>query len=83
MNDHQPATIRHDDCGLSKTDAIHGAPDRRPHVLLAAADAVRDSVSPGSLSEPDVVLEATRISLWGRWSIWLLVVFLNDYRPSF
>ena len=83
MDDHQPATIRHDDCEFSKTDAIHGAPDRRPHVLLAAVDAVRNRLTPGSLSEPDVVLYATRISLWGRWSIWLLVVFLNVYRPSF
>ena len=28
-------------------------------------------------------LFVTWISLWGRWSIWLLVVFLNVYRPSF
>ena len=68
---------------MSPTRAIDGAPDRRPNVLWAAVDAVRSSLLPGSLGEPDVVLYATRISLWGRWSIWLLVVFLNAYRPSF
>ena len=38
---------------------------------------------PGTLTDPDVVLHAARISVWGRWFIWLLGVFLLVYRPSF
>ena len=83
MKDEQLRAMRHDAYPLSPTQANHAAPERRPHVLRTAADSLRDSLTPGSLSEPDVVLYATRISLWGRWFIWLVVVFLTAYRPSF
>ncbi|MXX30800.1 MAG: hypothetical protein F4Z51_00855 [Chloroflexi bacterium] len=75
--------MRHDAFRLSQTRAMHDAPEPRVSVLSAAADAVRNSLTPGSLGEPDVVDYATRISLWGRWFIWLVVVFLTAYRPSF
>ncbi len=35
------------------------------------------------MSEPDIVLYATWISVWGRWFIWLVAVFLTAYRPGF
>ena len=37
---------------------------------------------PGTVSEPDVLLYATWISVWGRWFIWLVGVFLLAYRPA-
>ena len=37
----------------------------------------------GTVSEPDVISYATRISVWGRWFVWLVGVFLMAYRPSF
>ena len=83
MNDEQQTAIRHDAYALSHTRAFQNASERRSHVRTAAAAAVRNSLTPGSLSEPEVILYATRISLWGRWFIWLVVVFLTAYRPSF
>ncbi|MYJ58243.1 MAG: hypothetical protein F4088_05100 [Chloroflexi bacterium] len=83
MTDEQLEAMRHDTYWSSLARALHGAQERRPHVLRAVGYAVRRSLTPGSLSEPGVVLYATRISLWGRWFIWLVVVFLTAYRPSF
>ena len=45
--------------------------------------AVQKLVTPGALADPDVVLHATWISVWGRWFIWLVGVFLLAYRPGF
>ena len=45
--------------------------------------AVQKLVTPGNLADPDVVLHATWISVWGRWFIWLVGVFLLAYRPGF
>lgn len=83
MTDEQLEAMRHDAYWSSLARALPGAQERRPHVLRAVGYAVRRSLTPGSLSEPDVVLYATRISLWGRWFIWLVVVFLTAYRPTF
>ena len=35
------------------------------------------------LSDPDVFLYAARVSVWGRWFVWLVGVFLLAYRPGF
>ena len=35
------------------------------------------------LTDPGVLLYATWISVWGRWFIWLVGVFLIVYRPGF
>ena len=52
-------------------------------MLKAGIGAVRRRVTPGALADPDVVLFATWISVWGRWFIWLVGVFLIAYRPGF
>ena len=44
---------------------------------------LRGWLSSVTLGEPDVVAYATRVSLWGRWFIWLVVIFLVAYRPDF
>ena len=44
---------------------------------------LRRWLTPVTLSEPDVVAYAIRVSLWGRWCIWIVVVFLAAYRPDF
>lgn len=44
---------------------------------------LRRWLTPVTLSEPDVVAYATRVSLWGRWFIWIVVIFLAAYRPDF
>ena len=40
-------------------------------------------VTSGTLSDPDVVLHAARVSVWGRWFIWLVAVVELAYRPEF
>ena len=52
-------------------------------MLKVGIDAVQKWVTPGALTDPDVVLYAARVSVWGRWFIWLVGVFLLAYRPSF
>ena len=34
-------------------------------------------------SDPDVVEYAARVSVWGRWLVWLVTVFHFAYRPGF
>ena len=52
-------------------------------MLKAGIDAVQKWVTPGALSDPDVFLYAATVSVWGRWFIWLVGVFLLVYRPGF
>ena len=44
--------------------------------------AVQRWVTPGTLSDPDVVRYAAGVSVWGRWFVWLVGVFLLAYRPG-
>ena len=44
--------------------------------------AVQRRVAPGALSDPDVVRYAAGVSVWGRWFVWLVGVFLLAYRPG-
>ena len=52
-------------------------------MLRAGREAVQQWVAPGTLTDPDVVLYAVRVSVWGRWLICLVGVFLLAYRPGF
>ena len=52
-------------------------------MLKAGIGAVWKWVTPGVLSDPDVVLYAARVSVWGRWFLWLVAVFELAYRPGF
>ena len=52
-------------------------------MLKAGVEAIRQRVTPGTLSDPDVVRYAALVSVWGRWSVWLVTVFLLAYRPGF
>ena len=52
-------------------------------MLKASINAIQQWAAPGTLTDPDVVLYAVRISVWGRWFIWLVGVFLLAYRPGF
>ena len=56
--------------------------DGRPRSGPAFARYQQD-LAPVTLSEPDVILYATWISIWGRWFVWLVVVFMLAYRPAF
>ena len=51
-------------------------------MLKAGIGALQDRVTAGALSDPDVVLYAARISVWGRWFVWLVGVFVLAYRPG-
>ena len=51
-------------------------------MLKTGSGAARKWVTPGILADPDVVLHATRISVWGRWFIWLTSFFYFVYRPD-
>ena len=52
-------------------------------MLRAGLEALRQWVTPGALGDPAVVLHAARVSVWGRWFIWLVGVILLAYRPGF
>ena len=52
-------------------------------MLKAGIGALQKWVTPGALTDPDVFLYAATVSVWGRWFIWLVGVFLLAYRPSF
>ena len=52
-------------------------------MLKAGIEAIQKWVTPGTLTAPDVVLYAARVSIWGRWFVWLVGVFLLAYRPGF
>ena len=52
-------------------------------MLRACLEVLRQWVTPGTLSDPAVVLHAARVSVWGRWFIWLVGVILLAYRPGF
>ena len=53
------------------------------HGLQTVLDGIRKTATPGTLSDPDVVLYATWISVWGRWFVWAVGLFLTLYRPHF
>ena len=52
-------------------------------MLKAGIGAVQKWVMLGNLADPDVVLHAARVSVWGRWFIWLVGIFQMAYRPGF
>ena len=52
-------------------------------MLKAGLEAIQKWVTPGALTDPDVVLYAARVSIWGRWFIWLVSIFQMAYRPGF
>ena len=52
-------------------------------MLKAGIEAIQKWVTPGTLTDPDVVLYAAWVSVWGRWFVWLVGVFLLAYRPGF
>ena len=52
-------------------------------MLKAGIGAIQKWVVAGTLSDPDVILYAAWISIWGRWFVWLVGVFLLAYRPGF
>ncbi len=52
-------------------------------MLKAGIEAIQKWVTLGTLTDPDVVLYAAKISVWGRWFVWLVGVSLLAYRPSF
>ena len=52
-------------------------------MLKAGTTAIQKWVVAGALADPDVVLYAAWISVWGRWFIWLVGVFELAYRPAF
>ena len=52
-------------------------------MLKAGIGAVQKWVMPGNLADPDIVLHAARVSVWGRWFIWLVSIFQMAYRPGF
>ena len=59
------------------------AGERELGLLNAGVAAVQKCLRPSDLSDPEVVLYATWISVWGRWFFWLVGVFLAVYRPGF
>ncbi len=52
-------------------------------MLKAGIEAIQKWVMPGNLADPDVVLHAARVSVWGRWFFWLVSIFQMAYRPGF
>ena len=51
-------------------------------MLRADIGAIAKRFSPSTWADPDVVPFAARVSVWGRWFLWLVAVFLLAYRPA-
>ena len=52
-------------------------------MLKTGIGAKQKWVTPGNLSDPDVILYAARVSVWGRWFVCVVGAFLLAYRPGF
>ena len=52
-------------------------------MLKANIGAITKRFSSTILSDPDVVQYAAGVSVWGRWFVWLVIVFQFIYRPGF
>ena len=52
-------------------------------MLKSGLEAIQKWATPGTFTDPDVVLYAARFFVWGRWFIWLVGVCLLAYRPGF
>ena len=50
-----------------------------PRVYIGA---IRKRFSPSIWADPEVVPYAARVSIWGRWILWLVSVFHLAYRPA-
>ena len=53
------------------------------HLLKAGIGAIKKWVAASALTDPEAVLYAAWISVWGRWFIWLVAAFQMAYRPGF
>ena len=53
-----------------------------PDLLKSVLTVPRKWLTPGTLTDSDVLLRATRVSVWGRWFVWLLCLFQLAYRPD-
>ena len=51
-------------------------------MLRVDIGALTKRISPAAWADPDVVPFAAKVSVWGRWIIWLVAVFLLAYRPA-
>ena len=52
-------------------------------MLKAGTGAIQKWVVADALTDPYVVVYAARVSVWGRWFVWLVLVFQLLYRPGF
>ena len=52
-------------------------------MLKAGMGAIQKWVVADALTDPYVVVYVARVSVWGRWFVWLVGVFLLAYRPGF
>ena len=51
-------------------------------MLRAGIGAIKKRFAPSIWADPDVVPYAAKVSVWGRWLVWLVAVFLLAYRPA-
>ena len=51
-------------------------------MLRAGIGAIKKRFAPSIWADPDVVPYAAKVSVWGRWFVWLVAVFLLAYRPA-
>ena len=51
-------------------------------MVTAVKEALTKRLSSAIRADPDVILYAARVSVWGRWLIWLVSVFNLTYRPA-
>ena len=54
-----------------------------PDALMTDGNAINNRFERIFRSDPDVVRHAVRVSVWGRWFIWISGVGLLAYRPDF
>ena len=82
MNQRLAASERHADESI-QTQFLGVRQENDGSPLWTRLRSIPARLAPVTLSEPDVILYATWISIWGRWFVWLVVVFMLAYRPAF
>ena len=59
-----------------------GATDQLPNILMTDEHTIGNRLERLFRADPDVVRHAAKVSVWGRWFVWVSAVGLLVYRPG-
>ena len=71
-----------DSRGVAGVAAQVEAESQAPDVLMTYAYNIRNMAQWFALADADVVLYAAKVTVWGRWFVWLIAAVMLAYRPG-